>query len=49
MECLLALGADPNLQNEDGQTPLHIAVQRYIEMNQDRIERSNKALEEAER
>ena len=30
MECLLAHGANPNAQNNDGQTPLHIAINRYI-------------------
>jgi ankyrin repeat protein len=30
-ESLLALGADPNCKNHDHQTPLHIAVQRYIQ------------------
>lgn len=39
VECLLALGADPNLANDEGQTPLHIAVQRYLEMNGERKSR----------
>ncbi len=30
MECLLAHRANPNAQNKDGQTPLHIAINKYI-------------------
>ena len=29
-ECLLALGAKPNMKNKDGQTALHIAIQKYV-------------------
>ena len=36
MECLLALGADPNAKNLDNQTPLHIALQKYIQNAIDR-------------
>jgi hypothetical protein len=35
-ECLLALGANPNAINTEGATPLHIAVQKYIQMNTER-------------
>jgi Ankyrin repeats (3 copies) len=35
VECLLALKADPNAKNSDSQTPLHIAVQRYIQQSLD--------------
>ena len=35
VECLLALKADPNARNSDNQTPLHIAVQRYIQQSLD--------------
>jgi hypothetical protein len=31
VECLLAHGANPNSQNKDGQTPLHIAINKYIQ------------------
>jgi hypothetical protein len=30
VECLLAHKANPNAQNKDGQTPLHIAINKYI-------------------
>jgi Ankyrin repeat len=30
------LKANPNATNSDGQTPLHIAVQRYLQLNTDR-------------
>ena len=35
----MALGANPNAVNSDGQAPLHIAVQKYIQMNSDRNDR----------
>lgn len=38
-ECLLALGANPNAVNADGQTPLHVAVQKYVQMNSERVVR----------
>jgi hypothetical protein len=49
VECLLALGADPNIQNEEGQTPLHIAVQKYIEMNRERKARKQQVMDGEER
>ena len=45
----MALGADPNAQNDEGQSPLHIAVQKYIEMNKERKAREGDAMEEEER
>ena len=31
VECLIARGADPNAQNDDDHTPLHIAIHNYIQ------------------
>ena len=47
MECLLSLGAIPNAKNQDDQTPLHIAVQRYIQISLD-LSEDKKGEEETE-
>jgi hypothetical protein len=47
VECLLALGALPNAKNQDDQTPLHIAVQRYIQISLD-LKEERKETEETE-
>jgi len=38
VESFLALRANPNAKNSDNQTPLHIAVQRYIQHTLDCID-----------
>ena len=43
------MGADPNIQNDEGQTPLHIAVQKYIELNRERKERELEGMDEEDR